>query len=41
MDYTRYLKSFSGINTAKLALWAALLAMALVAGFAALGPKLS
>ena len=37
MDYTRYLKSVSGINTTKLALWAALIAMALVAGIAALG----
>jgi hypothetical protein len=37
MELTRYLKGFSGINTAKLALWAALLVMALIAGMAALG----
>jgi hypothetical protein len=37
MGYTKYLKAVSGINTAKLALWAALLFMAVVAGIAALG----
>ena len=41
MDYTKYMKSFSGINSAKLALWAALIFMALVAGIAVLnsGPS--
>jgi len=41
MDYTKYMKSFSGINPAKLALWAALLFMVLVAGIAVLnsGPS--
>jgi len=37
MEYTKYLKGFSGVNTAKLALWAALLAIVVVAGIAALG----
>ena len=37
MGYTKYLKGFSGVNTAKLALWAALLAIVVVAGIAALG----
>lgn len=37
MDYAKYLKGISGINTAKLALWAALLFMVVVAGIAALG----
>jgi hypothetical protein len=41
MDYAKYLKAVSGINTAKLALWAALLFMAVVAGMAALGSGLS
>jgi len=41
MDYTKYLKSFSGINTAKLALWAALLFVVLVAGIAFLNSGLS
>ena len=41
MDYAKYMKSFSGINSAKLALWAALIFMALVAGIAVLnsGPS--
>jgi hypothetical protein len=41
MDYTKYLKSFSGIDPAKLALWAALLFVVLVAGIAVLssGPS--
>jgi hypothetical protein len=41
MDYNKYMKSFSGINPAKLALWAALLFMVLVAGIAVLnsGPS--
>jgi hypothetical protein len=37
MDYTKYVKGVSEINTAKLALWAALIFMAVVAGIAALG----
>jgi hypothetical protein len=37
MDYAKYLKGVSGINPAKLALWAALIFMAVVAGMAALG----
>ena len=41
MDYAKYVKGVAGINTAKLALWASLIAMALVAGIAALGPGLS
>jgi len=41
MDYTKYLKSFSEINHAKLALWAALLFVVLVVGIAVLnsGPS--
>jgi len=38
MEYTKYLKGFSGVNTARLALWAALIFMAVVAGIAVLGP---
>ena len=41
MDYTKYLKGFSGINPAKLALWAALLFVVLVAGIAVLNSGLS
>ncbi len=37
MDYTKLMKSISGVNAAKLALWAALLFMVLVAGMAVLG----
>jgi hypothetical protein len=36
MDYMKYLKA-GRIDTAKLALWAALLAVVIVAGMAALG----
>jgi hypothetical protein len=39
--YTKYMKSVSGINSAKLALWAALLFMVLVAGIAVLNSGLS
>ena len=41
MDYAKYMKSFSGINSAKLALWAALIFLVLVAGIAVLnsGPS--
>ena len=41
MDYAKYMKSFSRINSAKLALWAALLAVVLVAGIAVLNSGLS
>ena len=41
MDYAKYLKSFSGINSARLALWAALLFVVLVAGIAVLNSGLS
>jgi hypothetical protein len=34
MDYTKYMKSFSGVNSARLALWAALLFVVLVVGVA-------
>ena len=37
MDYAKYVKAVSGINTTKLALWAALIFMAVIAGIAALG----
>ena len=37
MDYTKLVKSISGVDTAKLALWAVLLFMVLVAGIAVLG----
>jgi hypothetical protein len=38
MELTKYLKGFSGVNIARLALWAALIAMAVVAGLAVLTP---
>ena len=41
MDYARYMKSVSGVNTAKLALWAALIFVAVVAGIAVLGSGMS
>jgi hypothetical protein len=37
MDYAKYTRSFSRINHAKLALWAALIFVVLVAGIAVLG----
>ena len=40
MDYTRYMKSSSGINSARLALWAALLGVVLVAVIAVLNSGL-
>jgi hypothetical protein len=40
MNYARYMKSFSGINSARLALWAALLFVVLVAGMAVLNSGL-
>jgi len=41
MDYAKYMKGVSGFNAAKLALWAALLFMAVVAGMAVLGSGMS
>ena len=41
MDYARYMKGVSGINTARLALWAALIFVAVVAGIAILGSGMS
>jgi hypothetical protein len=41
MDYTKYLRGFSGINTARVAMWAALLFVVLVAGIAILNSGLS
>jgi hypothetical protein len=41
MDYTKYLKAFSRIDSAKVALWAALLGVVLVAGIAVLNSGLS
>jgi hypothetical protein len=41
MDYAKYLRSFSGINTARVAMWAALLFVVLVAGIAILNSGLS
>jgi hypothetical protein len=37
MAYAKYLKAVNKIDTARLALWAALLAVVIVAGMAALG----
>ena len=37
MDYAKLLKGVSRVNTAKLALWAAMIAMVVVAGIATLG----
>lgn len=41
MDHTKYFKVGTGINTQKLALWAALIILAVVAGMAVLGSGLS
>ena len=41
MDYTKYMKSVSRINSARLAMWAALLFVVLVAGIAVLNSGLS
>jgi hypothetical protein len=41
MDYAKYLKGISGINSAKLALWATLLFVVVVAGIAVLGSGMS
>jgi hypothetical protein len=40
MDYARYIKGFSGINSARLALWAALIFVVMVAGIAVLNSGL-
>ncbi len=39
MDYAKYMKGVSRVNTAKLALWAAMLAIVVVAGIAVLGSR--
>jgi hypothetical protein len=41
MDYASYKKGVSGINTARLALWAALIFVVVVAGIAVLGSGMS
>lgn len=41
MDYAKIMKSFSGVNTARLAMWAALLFVVLVACIAILNSGLS
>jgi len=41
MNYAKYMKSFSGINSARLGLWAALLFVVLVAGMAVFNSGLS
>ena len=41
MDYTRYLKGVSRIDPARVALWAALLFVVLVAGIAVLNSGMS
>jgi hypothetical protein len=41
MDYTKYLKGFSRIDTARVAMWAALLFVVLVAFVAVLNSGLS
>ena len=41
MDYARYMKGVSRVNTARLALWAALIFVAVIAGIAVLGSGMS
>ena len=41
MDYAKYLQGISGINFARLALWATLLFVVVVAGIAVLGSGMS
>jgi hypothetical protein len=41
MNFTNYLKGVSRVNTARLAMWAALLAVVVVAGMAVLGSGIS
>ena len=37
MNYAKYMKGFSGVNSARMALWAALIFVVVVAGIAILG----
>ena len=37
MNYAKYMKGVSGVNSARLALWAALIFVVVVAGIAILG----
>ena len=41
MDYARYMKGVSGINTARVALWAAMIFVLVIAGIAVLGSGMS
>jgi hypothetical protein len=41
MNYAKYMKGVSGINSARLALWAALIFVVVVAGIAILGSGMS
>jgi hypothetical protein len=41
MEHSKLMKNFSGINTARVAMWAALLFVVLVAGIAILNSGLS
>jgi hypothetical protein len=41
MDYTKHIRGISGVNSARLALWVALLFVVVVAGVAILGSGLS
>ena len=41
MDYAKYMKGFSGVNSARMALWAALIFVVVVAGIAILGSGMS
>jgi hypothetical protein len=41
MGYAKYMKSVSRVNSARLALWAALLGVVLIAGIAVLNSGLS
>jgi len=41
MNYARYMKGVSGVNSARLALWAALIFVVVVAGMAILNSGMS
>jgi hypothetical protein len=41
MDYAKYMRGFSRINFEKLALWAALIFLAVIAGIAVAGSGMS
>jgi len=41
MDYIKYVRKFSRVNTARLAMWAALLFVVMVAGIAVMNSGLS